>query len=118
MQGARETRDPPATTPVAGHVREAPPLQSECRLRPPAVRMPAMVHAWVGMDLDVWKSELSVFVSTKNVNMDICIRICFQYGCHTDVFESYFQYYPNSALSEISDKNPTYPTLFVSAKIK
>jgi hypothetical protein len=27
------------------------------------------------MDSDVWKSELSVFVSAKNVNMDIRIRI-------------------------------------------
>jgi hypothetical protein len=35
-----------------------------------------------------------------------------------DVFESDFQYYPNSTLSKISDKNPTYPTLFVSAKNK
>jgi hypothetical protein len=35
-----------------------------------------------------------------------------------DVFESDFQYYPNSILSEISDKNPTYPTLFVFAKVK
>jgi hypothetical protein len=31
----------------------------------------------VGMDQDVWKSELSVFVSAKNVNMDIRIRIHF-----------------------------------------
>jgi hypothetical protein len=31
----------------------------------------------VGMDSDVWKSELSVFVSAKNVNMDIRIRIRF-----------------------------------------
>jgi hypothetical protein len=31
----------------------------------------------VGMDSDVWKSELSVFVSAKNVNMDIRICICF-----------------------------------------
>jgi hypothetical protein len=29
------------------------------------------------MDSDVWKSELSIFVSTKNVNMDIRIRIRF-----------------------------------------
>jgi hypothetical protein len=29
------------------------------------------------MDSDVWKSELSVFVSAKNVNMDIRIRIRF-----------------------------------------
>jgi hypothetical protein len=35
-----------------------------------------------------------------------------------DVFESDFQYYSNSTLSEISDKNPTYPTLFVFAKVK
>jgi hypothetical protein len=35
-----------------------------------------------------------------------------------DVFESDFQYYPNSTLSELFDKNSTYPTLFVSAKIK
>jgi hypothetical protein len=35
-----------------------------------------------------------------------------------DVFKSDFQYYPNSTLSELFDKNPTYPTLFVSAKIK
>jgi hypothetical protein len=31
----------------------------------------------VGMDSDVWKSKLSVFVSAKNVNMDIHIRIRF-----------------------------------------
>jgi hypothetical protein len=31
----------------------------------------------IGMDSDVWKSELSVFVSAKNTNMDICIRIRF-----------------------------------------
>jgi hypothetical protein len=31
----------------------------------------------VGMDSDVWKSELSVFVSAKNANMDIRIRIRF-----------------------------------------
>jgi hypothetical protein len=35
-----------------------------------------------------------------------------------DIFETDFQYYPNSTLSEISDKNPTYLTLFISAKIK
>jgi hypothetical protein len=54
------------------------------------------------MDSDVWKSELSVFVSAKNVNMDICIRICFLYGCQMDVFEFDFQYYPYSTLSELS----------------
>jgi hypothetical protein len=27
-----------------------------------------------------------------------------------DVFESDFQYYPNSKLFELFDKNPTYPT--------
>jgi hypothetical protein len=31
----------------------------------------------LGMDSDVWKSELSVFVSAKNVIMDIYIRIPF-----------------------------------------
>jgi hypothetical protein len=31
----------------------------------------------LGMDSDVWKSELSIFVSAKNVNMDIHIRIRF-----------------------------------------
>jgi hypothetical protein len=31
----------------------------------------------IGMDSDVWKSELSAFVSAKNVNMDIRIRIRF-----------------------------------------
>jgi hypothetical protein len=67
---------------------------------------------------DVWKSELSVFVSANNVNMDIRICIRFKYRCQMDVFESDFQYYPNSTLSEISDKNSIYPTLFVSAKIK
>jgi hypothetical protein len=35
-----------------------------------------------------------------------------------DVFESDFQYYPYSTLSELSDKNATYPTLSVSAKNK
>jgi hypothetical protein len=33
--------------------------------------------ASLGMDSDVWKSKLSVFVSAKNVNMDIHIRIHF-----------------------------------------
>jgi hypothetical protein len=31
----------------------------------------------LGMDSDVWESELSVFVSAKNVNMEIRIRIRF-----------------------------------------
>jgi hypothetical protein len=31
----------------------------------------------LGMDTDVWKSELSVFVFSKNVNMDIRSRIRF-----------------------------------------
>jgi hypothetical protein len=31
----------------------------------------------IGMDSDVWKSELSVFVSAKNAYMDIRIRIRF-----------------------------------------
>jgi hypothetical protein len=35
-----------------------------------------------------------------------------------DVFEFDFEYYPNLTLSELFDKNPTYTTLFVSAKIK
>ena len=30
---------------------------------------------WVGIEMDVWKSELSEFVSAKNVNMDIRIHI-------------------------------------------
>jgi hypothetical protein len=50
--------------------------------------------------------------------MDIHIRIRFEYGCHMDVFKSDFQYYPNSILSELFDKNLTYPTLSVCAKIK
>jgi hypothetical protein len=33
--------------------------------------------ARVGMDSDVWKFELSVFVSAKYVNMDIRIHIRF-----------------------------------------
>jgi hypothetical protein len=34
-----------------------------------------------------WKFELSVFVFAKTTNMDIYIRIRFQYGCQTDVSE-------------------------------
>ena len=30
---------------------------------------------WVGIEMDVWKSELSEFESAKNINMDIRIRI-------------------------------------------
>jgi hypothetical protein len=37
----------------------------------------SIIWLGVGMDSDVWKSELSVFVSAKNVNMDIRIRIRF-----------------------------------------
>jgi hypothetical protein len=33
-----------------------------------------------------------------------------------DVFESDFQHYSNSTLSELFDKNPTYVKVFVSAK--
>jgi hypothetical protein len=35
------------------------------------------VVLYLGMDSYVWKSELSIFVSAKNVNMDIRIRIRF-----------------------------------------
>jgi hypothetical protein len=35
--------------------------------------------------MDVWRSKLSVFA--KTANMDIRIRIRFQYGCQMDVFE-------------------------------
>jgi hypothetical protein len=35
-----------------------------------------------------------------------------------DVFESDFQYYPNSTLSESFDKNPTYPTFIRIRKNK
>jgi hypothetical protein len=59
------------------------------------------------MDSDVWKSKLSAFVSDENVNT-----------CQMDLFESDFQYYSYSTLSELSNKNPTYMTLFVSAKNK
>jgi hypothetical protein len=65
------------------------------------------------MDSDVWKSELSVFVSAKNVNIDIRIR--FKYGFQLDVFESDFQYYPYSTLSKLSDKKSN---IIVSARNK
>jgi hypothetical protein len=35
-----------------------------------------------------------------------------------DVFESDFLYYSYLTLSELSDKNQTYPMLFVSTKYK
>lgn len=31
----------------------------------------------LGMDMDVWKCELSIFISAKNSNIDIHIRIFF-----------------------------------------
>jgi hypothetical protein len=37
--------------------------------------------------MDVWNSELSVFVFARIANMDICIRIQFQYGCQMDISE-------------------------------
>jgi hypothetical protein len=63
------------------------------------------------MDSDVWKSELSVFVSAITL---IWIFV-FVFVFNMDIFESDFQYYLNLTLSEISEKNPT---LFVSAKVK
>jgi hypothetical protein len=43
------------------------------------LELPATRLQWsrLGMDSDVWKSELSVFVSAKNANMDIRIHIHF-----------------------------------------
>jgi hypothetical protein len=35
------------------------------------ITLDSSLECRVGMDSDVWKSELSVFVSTKNVNVDI-----------------------------------------------
>jgi hypothetical protein len=69
------------------------------------------LRLWLGMDSDVWKFELFVSYPLKTLiwisvftfliwMSDGCIRIQF------------------SILSELFDKNPTYPTLFVSAKIK
>jgi hypothetical protein len=37
--------------------------------------------------MDVWISELPVFEFAKTANMDIRIRIRFQYGCQMDIFE-------------------------------
>jgi hypothetical protein len=59
-----------------------------------------VVQSLLGMDSVVWKSELSVFVSASYANMDIRIRIRFQYGCQMDVFEPIFniirtRHYPN-----------------------
>jgi hypothetical protein len=47
-----------------------------------SIPFPNILHTserglYLGMDSDVWKSELSLFVSAKNVNMDIRIRIRF-----------------------------------------
>jgi hypothetical protein len=41
----------------------------------------------LGLEMDVWKSELFVFVFAKTANMDIRIRIRFQYGCQMDISE-------------------------------
>jgi hypothetical protein len=53
------------------HVQE----QEFTSVRP--TRGPKRAQAHVGMDSDVWKFELSIFVSAKNVNIDIRIRIRF-----------------------------------------
>ena len=45
------------------------------------------LQLYLGLEMDVWRSELSVFVFAKTANMDIRIRIRFQYGCQMDVFE-------------------------------
>jgi hypothetical protein len=37
--------------------------------------------------MDVWKSELYVLILAKTANMNICIRIRFQYECQMDVLE-------------------------------
>lgn len=34
--------------------------------------------------MDVWKFELYVLILAKTANMDICIRIRFQYGCQME----------------------------------
>jgi hypothetical protein len=51
----------------------------------------SLSHLWVlpalGLEMDVWRFELSVFVFAKTANMNICIRIRFQYRCQMDVFE-------------------------------
>jgi hypothetical protein len=57
-------------------------LASLCLIASPNVWIlatPLVVEcwSWVGMNSDVWKSELSVFVSAKNANMDIRIHIHF-----------------------------------------
>jgi hypothetical protein len=51
--------------------------QAALPAREPAHGAPPHLCLSLGMDSDVWKSELSVFVSAKNVNMDIRIRIRF-----------------------------------------
>jgi hypothetical protein len=43
-------------------------------------------YCWVGMDSDVWKSELFVSVSAKNANMDIHISIHFNMDVRWDDF--------------------------------
>jgi hypothetical protein len=71
---------------LAGHFvwcRDAVPTavaeraQAALPARRPAHGAPPHLRLSLGMDSDVWKSKLSVFVSAKNVNMDIRIRIRF-----------------------------------------
>jgi hypothetical protein len=70
----------------------------------------------LGLEIAVWRSELSIFVSAKTANMDICIRIRFQYGCHMDVFEFDLQYFSLSDFIFVFEKTMKYPILSISVK--
>jgi hypothetical protein len=63
----------PQTGPPAGPTTLGP--CAVLHARPTGVNAQARVR--LGMDSEVWKSELSVFVSAKNAIMDIRIRIRF-----------------------------------------
>jgi hypothetical protein len=60
---------------LGGHLpQRAITMPSRGHVLAPTLGRPA---AYLGMDSDIWKFELSIFASTKNVNMDIRIRIHF-----------------------------------------
>jgi hypothetical protein len=66
------------------------------------------------MDLDVWKSELSVFVSAKNIN----IKSVFVFVFNMDVTWMYLNMIFNIIRIRHYTNYPTYLTLFVSTKNK
>ena len=60
------------------HVVGGDPQSPQTTCWPSPIRLATHSTApglWVGIEMDVWKSELSEFESAKNINMDIRIRI-------------------------------------------